>query len=72
MCKLPRLRGAINGKSKFKLTLGKYAVTGNRSSLSGTHEQTTLDPDLARKNTSSACSPEVQSMESGISSGFKI
>ena len=40
---------------------------GSRSSLSGTHEQTTLDPDLARKNTSSACSPEVQSMESGIS-----
>jgi hypothetical protein len=66
-----------NGKSKFaefiSLTLGKYAVTGSRSSLSGTHDQNTLDPDLVANHKSLVCTfPEVQSFENGTSSGFKF
>ena len=65
-----------NGKSKFtefiQLTLGKYAVTGSRSSLSGT-EQATLDPDLVANHKSLVCTfPEMQSGEGGVSSGFKF
>jgi hypothetical protein len=66
-----------NGKSTFteliQLTLGDYAVTGNRSSLSGTQEQMTLDPDLVANHKSLVCTfPEVQSLEGGVSSGFKF
>jgi hypothetical protein len=66
-----------NGKSTFteliQLTLGDYAVTGNRSSLSGTQEQMTLDPDLVANCKSLVCTfPEVQSVESGMSAGFKF
>jgi hypothetical protein len=66
-----------NGKSTFteliQLTLGDYAVTGNRSSLSGTHEQMTLDPDLVANCKSLVCTfPEVQSVENGVSAGFKF
>ena len=66
-----------NGKSTFteliQLTLGDYAVTGNRSSLSGTQEQMTLDPDLVANCKSLVCTfPEVQSVESGVSAGFKF
>jgi phage/plasmid-associated DNA primase len=66
-----------NGKSTFteliQLTLGDYAVTGNRSSLSGTQEQMTLDPDLVANHKSLVCTfPEVQSVESGGSAGFKF
>jgi hypothetical protein len=66
-----------NGKSTFteliQLTLGDYAVTGNRSSLSGTQEQMTLDPDLVANCKSLVCTfPEVQSVESGASAGFKF
>jgi hypothetical protein len=66
-----------NGKSTFteliQLTLGDYAVTGNRSSLSGTQEQMTLDPDLVANHKSLVCTfPEVQSIEGGVSSGFKF
>jgi phage/plasmid-associated DNA primase len=66
-----------NGKSTFteliQLTLGDYAVTGNRSSLSGTQEQMTLDPDLVANHKSLVCTfPEVQSIEAGVSSGFKF
>jgi hypothetical protein len=66
-----------NGKSTFteliQLTLGDYAVTGNRSSLSGTHDQMTLDPDLVANHKSLVCTfPEVQSIDAGISSGFKF
>ena len=66
-----------NGKSTFteliQLTLGDYAVTGNRSSLSGTQEQITLDPDLLANHKSLVCTfPEVQSVESGASAGFKF
>ena len=66
-----------NGKSTFteliQLTLGDYAVTGNRSSLSGTQEQMTLDPDLVANHKSLVCTfPEVQSVESGASAGFKF
>jgi hypothetical protein len=66
-----------NGKSTFteliQLTLGDYAVTGNRSSLAGTQEQMTLDPDLVANHKSLVCTfPEVQSIEGGVSSGFKF
>ena len=66
-----------NGKSTFteliQLTLGDYAVTGNRSSLSGTQEQMTLDPDLVANCKSLVCTfPEVQSVENGASAGFKF
>ena len=66
-----------NGKSTFteliQLTLGDYAVTGNRSSLSGTQDQMTLDPDLVANHKSLVCTfPEVQSIEGGVSSGFKF
>ena len=66
-----------NGKSTFteliQLTLGDYAVTGNRSSLSGTQEQITLDPDLIANHKSLVCTfPEVQSIENGTSAGFKF
>jgi hypothetical protein len=66
-----------NGKSTFteliQLTLGDYAVTGNRSSLSGTQEQMTLDPDLLANHKSLVCTfPEVQSVENGASAGFKF
>ena len=66
-----------NGKSTFteliQLTLGDYAVTGNRSSLSGTQEQMTLDPDLVANCKSLVCTfPEVQSVENGVSAGFKF
>jgi hypothetical protein len=66
-----------NGKSTFteliQLTLGDYAVTGNRSSLSGTQEQMTLDPDLVANHKSLVCTfPEVQSIEGGVSCGFKF
>ena len=66
-----------NGKSTFteliQLTLGDYAVTGNRSSLSGTQEQMTLDPDLMANHKSLVCTfPEVQSIEGGVSCGFKF
>ena len=65
-----------NGKSKFtefiQLTLGKYAVTGSRSSLSGA-EQATLDPDLVANHKSLVCTfPEMQSVEDGASAGFKF
>jgi hypothetical protein len=66
-----------NGKSTFteliQLTLGDYAVTGNRSSLSGTQEQMTLDPDLLANHKSLVCTfPEVQSVENGVSAGFRF
>jgi hypothetical protein len=66
-----------NGKSTFteliQLTLGDYAVTGNRISLSGTQDQMTLDPDLVANHKSLVCTfPEVQSIEAGVSSGFKF
>ena len=55
------------------LTLGDYAVTGNRSSLSGAHDQATLDPDLVANCKSLVCTfPEVQSVENGVSAGFKF
>jgi hypothetical protein len=65
-----------NGKSTFteliQLTLGKYAVTGSRSSLSGT-EQATLDPDLVANHKSLVCTfPEAQSVDNGASAGFKF
>ena len=66
-----------NGKSTFteliQLTLGDYAVTGNRSSLSGTQDQMTLDPDLVANHKSLVCTfPEVQSIENGASAGFRF
>jgi hypothetical protein len=66
-----------NGKSTFteliQLTLGDYAVTGNRSSLSGTQDQMTLDPDLVANHKSLVCTfPEVQGVENGVSAGFKF
>ena len=65
-----------NGKSRFaefiQLTLGKYAVTGSRSSITGA-EQATLDPDLVANHKSLVCTfPEMQSDERGVSSGFKF
>jgi hypothetical protein len=65
-----------NGKSTFtefiQLTLGEYAVTGSRSSLSG-GEQATLDPDLVANHKSLVCTfPEMQSGEGGVSAGFKF
>jgi hypothetical protein len=66
-----------NGKSTFteliQLTLGDYAVTGNRSSLSGTQEQMTLDPDLVANHKTLVCTfPEAQGTENGVSAGFKF
>ena len=66
-----------NGKSTFteliQLTLGDYAVTGSRSSLSGTQEQMTLDPDLVANHKSLVCTfPEAQGVENGVSAGFKF
>jgi hypothetical protein len=66
-----------NGKSTFteliQLTLGDYAVTGNRSSLAGTQDQMTLDPDLVANHKSLVCTfPEVQSIDGGVGSGFKF
>ncbi len=66
-----------NGKSKFteliQLTLGDYAVTGNRSALSGAHDQATLDPDLVANCKSLVCTfPEVQCVENGVGAGFKF
>jgi hypothetical protein len=66
-----------NGKSTFteliQLTLGEYAVTGNRSSLSGSQDQATLDPDIIANHKSLVCTfPEVQSIEAGVSCGFKF
>jgi hypothetical protein len=66
-----------NGKSTFteliQLTLGDYAVTGNKSSLSGTQDQMTLDPDLIANYRALVCTfPEVQSIENGTSAGFKF
>jgi hypothetical protein len=66
-----------NGKSTFteliQLTLGDYAVTGNRRSLSGNFDQDTLDPDLVANHKSLLCVfPEVQSNEGGVSCGFKF
>ena len=66
-----------NGKSTFteliQVTLGDYAVTGNRSSLSGPADQSTLDPDLVANHKSLVCTfPEVQSIENGVSAGFKF
>jgi hypothetical protein len=66
-----------NGKSTFteliQLTLGDYAVTGSRSSLSGPADQATLDPDLVANHKSLVCTfPEAQSVESGVSAGFKF
>jgi hypothetical protein len=66
-----------NGKSTFtelmQLTLGDYAVTGNKRSLSGTQDQETLDPDLVANHKSLLCVfPEVQSTEGGMSCGFKF
>jgi hypothetical protein len=65
-----------NGKSKFtefiSLTLGDYAVTGSKSSLTGP-EQATLDPDLVANHKSLVCIfPEMQSNESGVSVGIKL
>jgi hypothetical protein len=65
-----------NGKSRFaefiQLTLGKYAVTGSRSSITGA-EQATLDPDLVANHKSLVCTfPEMQSDDRGVSSGFKF
>ena len=66
-----------NGKSTFteliQLTLGDYAVTGNKLSLSGSHDQATLDPDLVANHKSLLCVfPEVQSNDGGVSCGFKF
>jgi hypothetical protein len=66
-----------NGKSTFteliQLTLGDYAVTGNKRSLSGNVDQETLDPDLVANHKSLLCVfPEVQSNEGGVSCGFKF
>jgi hypothetical protein len=66
-----------NGKSTFteliQLTLGDYAVTGNKRSLSGTFDQDTLDPDLMANYRALVCVfPEVQSIENGVSCGFKF
>jgi hypothetical protein len=66
-----------NGKSTFteliQLTLGDYAVTGNRSALSGAHDQATLDPDLVANCKSLVCTfPEVQCVENGVGAGFKF
>jgi hypothetical protein len=66
-----------NGKSTFteliQLTLGDYAVTGNRRSLSGTVDQDTLDPDLMANYRALVCVfPEVQGTEGGLSCGFKF
>jgi hypothetical protein len=66
-----------NGKSTFteliQLTLGDYAVTGSRSSLSGPSDHATLDPDLVANHKSLVCTfPEVQSVENGLSAGFKF
>jgi hypothetical protein len=66
-----------NGKSSFtellQMTLGQYAVTGNRRSLSGVHDQDTLDPELVANHKSLVCVfPEVQSTEGGVSCGFKF
>ncbi len=48
-------------------------MTGNRSSLSGTQEQMTLDPDLVANCKSLVCTfPEAQSDERGASAGFKF
>jgi hypothetical protein len=53
--------------------LGDYAVTGNRSSLSGPSDHATLDPDLVANHKSLVCTfPEVQSVENGLSAGFKF
>ena len=65
-----------NGKSKFteflQLTLGDYAVTGSKSSLTGP-EQATLDPDLVANHKSLVCVfPEMQSVENGVSVGIKL
>jgi hypothetical protein len=66
-----------NGKSTFteliQLTLGAYAVTGNKLSLSGSHDQATLDPDLIANHKALFCVfPEIQSSEGGMSCGFKF
>jgi hypothetical protein len=66
-----------NGKSTYtkliQLSLGDYAVTGNKRSLSGTVDQDTLDPDLVANYKSLLCVfPEVQSNEAGLSCGFKF
>ena len=66
-----------NGKSTFteliQLTLGDYAVTGSRSSLCGTADQATLDPDLVANHKSLVCTfPEAQGIENGASTGFKF
>jgi hypothetical protein len=65
-----------NGKSKFsefiQLTLGKYAATGNRTALSGP-EQGTLDPDMAANHRVLVVTyPEMQSVENGVSAGFRF
>jgi hypothetical protein len=65
-----------NGKSKFsefiQLTLGKYAATGNRTALSGP-EQGTLDPDMAANHRVLVVTyPEMQSIENGVSVGFRF
>ena len=66
-----------NGKSTFteliQLTLGDYAVTGSRSSLSGPADQATLDPDLVANHKSLVCTfPEAQGTENGVSVGFRF
>jgi len=66
-----------NGKSTFteliQLTLGDYAVTGSRSSLSGPSDQATLDPDLVANHKSLVCTfPEAQGTENGVSVGFRF
>jgi hypothetical protein len=65
-----------NGKSTFteflQLTLGDYAVTGSKSSLTGP-EQATLDPDLVANHKSLVCVfPEMQSHDNGVSVGIKL
>jgi hypothetical protein len=65
-----------NGKSTYtkliQLSLGDYAVTGNKRALSG-HEQETLDPDLIANHKALMCVfPEIQCMEAGVSTGFRF
>ena len=65
-----------NGKSTYtellQATLGDYAVTGNKRALSG-NEQETLDPDLVANHKALMCVfPEMQSMEGGVSTGFRF
>jgi hypothetical protein len=65
-----------NGKSTFteliQLTLGDYAVTGNRSSLSGPSDQATLDPDLVANHKSLACSTFISAPIMKVRAGAEL